>query len=546
MTTRHRKRLREAERNRTSGTALLELRKADLRAAFPRLVEAGRVLSAANEEKLRTAQDAITAVLASLEAPDDAAAEAGDTEAKCETCEGKGTIREGNMECPDCGGSGLAKDVKKEARRERLLRAAEAYSSSASDAADGAYIISLLLDLMSEESDEPDELPILQMAFAAITQWLQIEVAEIGTPEDLADSSGGMDLWGWEAARKRIADSGGPIARFSGGSTTKVREGKPVRGDLVAVSEAAIKEDGTGAVKIIQPGWGSSGYYAPEVLERDGPKVFTSGLKMFWDHPTLTEEFERPERSLRDLAGELTSDARWDPAGEAGPGLYANTRVFKPFAETVNELAPSIGVSIIAYAKASVGEAEGRTGQIIEELVGADSVDFVTFPGAGGQVLQLFEAARQRLGNPKPEEADMTVETDPKVTKLMVEATAERQRADRAEEALVLREAKDFVATKLAEAQIPDVTRARLAKVLALNPPAKEGKLDQPTLEKRVDEAVKGEIEYLANLTEAGKIRGMGAGGAGKEEDLTPQLEAAFKGMGLSESAAKHAAAGRQ
>jgi hypothetical protein len=326
----------------------------------------------------------------------------------------------------------------------------------------------------------------------------------------------------------------------------QVREGKPIKGDLVAVSEAALKEDGTGAVKIIAPGWGSSGYYAAEVLERDGPQVFTAGTKMFWDHPTLTEEWERPERSLRDLAGELTSDARWDPVGPpdkegkaSGPGLYANTKVFQPFAEAVNELAPSIGVSIIAWAKASVGEAEGQTGQIIEELVGADSVDFVTFPGAGGQVLQLFEAARQRLGNPKPEEAIMEVEKDPKY----VEMAAGRARA---EEALVLVEAEKVVATKLAEAQIPDVTRTRLAKALAANPPAKEGKLDKPALEKRVDEAVKDAIEYIAHLTEAGKIRGFGVGGAVKEEDLTPQLEEAFKGIGMSESAAKHAAAGRR
>lgn len=544
MTTRHRKRIREVERVKTSVIAQLELRKAGLRAALPRLVEAGRVLSAANEEKLRTAQDAIATVLASLEAPDDIAAEAGDAEAKCETCKGEGTIREGNMECPDCGGSGLAKDVKKEARRERLLRTAESYSSSADDASQGAYIISQLLNLMSEESDEPDELPILQVAFAALTQWLQIEVAEIGTPED-EDESSAMDLWGWEAARKRLTDSGGPITPHIA-SMAKLREGKPIRGDLVAVSEAALKEDGTGAVKIIAPGWGSSGYYAAEVLERDGPQVFTAGTKMFWDHPTLTEEWERPERSLRDLAGELTSDASWDPVGPpdkegkaSGPGLYANTKVFQPFAEAVNELAPSIGVSIIAYAKASVGEAEGRTGQIIDELVGADSVDFVTFPGAGGQVLQLFEAARQRLGNNKPEEANMDVEKDPKFLEVS-------QRAARAEEALVLAEAGKVVTTKLAEAQIPDVTRARLAKTLAVNPPAKEGKLDQPALEKRVDEAVKGEIEYLAGLTKAGKIVGMGAGGPGKEEDLTPQLEAAFKGIGLSESAAKHAAAGRR
>ncbi len=548
MTTKYRKRLIREGVIRESSTPTEAVVHAgevvissELRAAPARLAEAGRVLSAANEEKLRAAQENIAAVLSALEADAAEADEAADPEAKCATCEGEGKIREGSMDCPDCGGSGLAKDVKKEARRARLGRLAEAYSSSACDAADGAYILSLLLDLMGEESDEPDELPILQMAFTALSSWLAIEVAEIGTPEDVAASGdgGGMDMFGWEATRKRLAASGGPIKPREG--LARLRESKPLRTDLVAISEAALGEDGSGSIKIIAPGWGSSGYYAPEVLERDGPTIFAAGTKMFWDHPTLTEEWERPERSLRDLAGETTTAAVWDANGSAGPGLYAKTRVFENFAPVVNELAPSIGVSIRAYGKASIGEAEGKTGQIIEELVDVESIDFVTFPGAGGQVLQLFEAARQRLphgsSTPIKEAGHMEVEKDPK----FIEERAGRLRA---EEALVLIEAEKVVTSRLAEAQIPDVTRTRLAASLAVNPPAKEGKLDTPALETRIGEAVLAEKEYLAKLTGAGQIRGMGAGGTG-DEDLTPQLTEAFKRLGYSPDRAAIAATGR-
>jgi Zn finger protein HypA/HybF involved in hydrogenase expression len=546
VTTKYRKRLiregviRESLASPTRRPVpLLEIQSGRLHSAQARLGEAGRVLSAANEEKLRSAQEAIASVLSALEADAAETDEAADPEAKCATCEGEGKIREGNLDCPDCGGSGLAKDVKKEARAARLGRLAEAYSSSADDAADGAYIISMLLDLMSAESDEPDELPILQVAFAALMQWMQIEVAEIGGPEDVADSSGGgMDMWGWESARKRLLASGGAIKQREGARL--LREAKPLRGDLVAISEAAIGEDGSGSIKIIASGWGSSGYYSPEVLERDGPVVFAAGTKMFWDHPTLTEEWERPERSLRDLAGETTTDAVWEANGSAGPGLYAKTRVFENFAPVVNELAPSIGVSIRAYGKASIGEAEGKTGQIIEELVDVESIDFVTFPGAGGQVLQLFEAARQRLPlhSTLPKEADqMEVEKDPK----FVEMAAGRARA---EEALVLIEAEKVVTAKLAEAQIPDVTRTRLAASLAANPPAKDGKLDKPALEKRIDEAVVAEVEYLAKLTGAGQIRGMGVTALG-EADMTKELTESFKRLGYSPDKAAIAAAGR-
>ena len=80
----------------------------------------------------------------------------------------------------------------------------------------------------------------------------------------------------------------------------------------------------------------------------------------------------------------------------------------------------------------------------------------------------------------------------------------------------------------------------------AQNPPAKDGVLDKPVLEKRIDEAVKAEVEYLAKLSGAGQIKGMGGPGGPGNEDLTPQLEAEFRRGGLSESAAKLAAAGRR
>ena len=44
--------------------------------------------------------------------------------------------------------------------------------------------------------------------------------------------------------------------------------------------------------------------------------------------------------------------------------------------------------AIRADGTVGVGEAEGRKGKIVESLVVGHSVDFVTKPGAGGQVLQ--------------------------------------------------------------------------------------------------------------------------------------------------------------
>jgi hypothetical protein len=110
-------------------------------------------------------------------------------------------------------------------------------------------------------------------------------------------------------------------------------------------------------------------------------------MHMYVDHPTPQEEASRPERSLKDLAAVLASDAQWMENGKAGPGLYATAKVFGDHAASIAERGKSIGVSIRALGQARAGEAEGRKGPIIEAITTGKSVDFVTLPGAGGAVL---------------------------------------------------------------------------------------------------------------------------------------------------------------
>lgn len=324
-------------------------------------------------------------------------------------------------------------------------------------------------------------------------------------------------------------------------------------GDVIPLVEKAMRRDNTIALKVIQPGWGASGYYPADVLERDGPKVFAKGTKMYWDHPTPTEEAERPERSLRDLAGELVSDAKYLKSGPAGPGLYADAKVFGTYKEAVEELAPHIGNSIRALGTAKHGEAEGKSGPIVESLVAGQSIDFVTTPGAGGQVLQLFEAARGRATNPAPQ----PIQEDTPVGDELSESARQRFEAQEAEtarlrEALLFREARDVATAAIARYDLPDVTRARLVETLAKNPPVIEETkaLDVEAFTTKVTEAVKTEVEYLAKAAGIGdgQVRGMGEATPTdvSEADLDAQLTSAFAGIGLSESAAKIAASGRE
>lgn len=154
-------------------------------------------------------------------------------------------------------------------------------------------------------------------------------------------------------------------------------------------ARAVAEKPGVFRIDLITPGWGSSGYYAADVLEQAAADVvFPAGTHMYIDHQTAVENMDRPEGSLMNLAAVLAEDATWN-----GTALTARARVFSSYAPALAEMRESIGVSIRATAEVSQGEADGRRGQIIERLVEANSVDFVTKAGRGGRIAEVLEAA---------------------------------------------------------------------------------------------------------------------------------------------------------
>ena len=281
-------------------------------------------------------------------------------------------------------------------------------------------------------------------------------------------------------------------------------------GDIMALTERAVADDNSLTIKLIQPGWGSSGYYSPKVLERDGAKVFPAGTKMYWDHATATQEKEKPEGSLDRLVGKTLTDAAWRPEGADGAGLYADAMTYEKWGGLVNELAPDIGMSIRAMGRVKEGEADGKKGPIITELTAAKSVDYVTTAGAGGKVLQLFESARTH------QEDDIEMEKEMKELQEANDALV-AENETQATEIVTLKavrldgEIKAFVSETLAEAEMPEPTRQKLTTLLGTIPVIVEGKLDQDAYKVVIDEAVTAELAYLASVgTKPGAIRGMG------------------------------------
>lgn len=335
--------------------------------------------------------------------------------------------------------------------------------------------------------------------------------------------------------------------------------------------EATPGEDGSIPVLIITPGWGSSGYYSPEVLERAAPR-YAAGTQMFWDHPTRSDEQERPERSLRDLAATLSEAGHWEANGPRGPGIYSRMKVFPQFAEAVKALAPNIGLSHYAWGPSKEGEAEGRRGPIIEDITGVRSVDFVTLPGRGGAILEAFREAAASAPEPNPEQKTEEPMTEKTLTleslrtehpdlvealrrevensaavkeaqaqqekklaeaeKALAEARAENARL---KEAQTLVQAKAFVEAKVAPAQIPDLTKARIVEALAAAPVLKDGAIDEIAYAAAIEAAVKREAEYLAKVIGTGRVRGMGgdpAGGAATLAESEKALAERIKNFG--------------
>jgi len=324
-------------------------------------------------------------------------------------------------------------------------------------------------------------------------------------------------------------------------------------------------------LKIIKPGWGSSGFYPADVLKEDGPTAWQAGTHMYLDHPTAQEAKDRPERSIKDLAAVTISDPVYQENGIKGPGLYAKATVMPQYKEAIRALAPHIGVSIRAAGAFKEGEADGRKGRVITKINPSprNSIDFVTKAGAGGQVIAIMESLRQTeepavVSSEQQESHDDTLhqeaegmdlkEAQEQITALesdLKEANdknlEESARADRAEGALAILEAQGQARKAMENISLPAAAKTRVVTKVSADPPMKEGKLDVEKLTEAVEAEAKLEADYLESLGVTGKVTDQGA--ASSESGDAEVKESLASGIGsffnLSDDAAKRAANGR-
>lgn len=155
--------------------------------------------------------------------------------------------------------------------------------------------------------------------------------------------------------------------------------------------------------------WGSSAFYPAEVLARDASTAFPAGTKMFENHITESEQWERPVGDVAKLVGKLISDGQYEADNPEGPGVYADVEFYDSYVERINEIGEDVGLSVDGGADYVEGERDGRYGKIVTGIPFIKSVDVVVAAGAGGKLISILESAGPMAGIPIKTEGDQSM-----------------------------------------------------------------------------------------------------------------------------------------
>ena len=291
---------------------------------------------------------------------------------------------------------------------------------------------------------------------------------------------------------------------------------------LLEAKKPGEKDDGAGRyrIRIIAPGRGSTGMYTAPNLAESAP-LFVPGTHMFFDHQTMTEDWERPERSVRDLAGVFESGAEIMPDGS----LEADIKVYPSVNGIIRERWTDIGVSINGWSVEEIGP-DG----VVPVLAGIQSVDFVTRAGAKGAVLEVLESdGRWRVKNP-PTPSNPTNRTQEEqavkpeeIVKAVSEAVAAAMPAAIKEAAALLaadqeKKAKTTEAEKKAPAVDPYEAAAKVAEANDLPKEARVRVMEAVKRGAGVDDAIEAERAYIKAIAPAPVVREDGAAKTGGDD----------------------------
>jgi uncharacterized coiled-coil protein SlyX len=350
-------------------------------------------------------------------------------------------------------------------------------------------------------------------------------------------------------------------------------------GNSISLKESAYdKSSGKLTLTVIRPGFNTSKsrFYKESALKK-GHKIF-EGAKMFVNHATSAEERARPEGDVNQWAASLKRT--WVEADGTikGEAIVVDP-AFKAKLDNLSEanLLGEMGVSIRAIGEAYTEKIEGVETSVVENFIAARSVDFVTYPGAGGRV-EAIESDRhdandvdlitlEQLRERRPDlvqlvEAKLNGGTMDKTVAQLNQELTEAQAKGTKDTAEIARLTAEL--TKVTErVTAAESVQKKATATIELNKLLKESKPQLPEKAqerirsrfkeaedtKGMAEAIKEEAEYIAALSGKGGVRNLGESHQGEatpsKEEAEKSLIASFQKLGMSEAEAKIAAAGQ-
>ena len=174
-------------------------------------------------------------------------------------------------------------------------------------------------------------------------------------------------------------------------------------------------------VVLIEEGLSENGRYYPAETLKAAVGLF-QGVPSFADHAGDTDR-GRPERSIRDKVGVFANPqyGQWQVGGRLIEGIKARFKVVagwlrEALLEAQEAGEPGFyGFSINASGKVDRRQNAGKWVEWVEAITEVTSVDVVTLPAAGGQIVRLVASKRTTIGENEMEESD--------IKRLMQEAT---------------------------------------------------------------------------------------------------------------------------
>jgi len=235
-------------------------------------------------------------------------------------------------------------------------------------------------------------------------------------------------------------------------------EGTPNTERLTFYPSPTVSDDGalaynpqtrTAEVIIIEVGRGNSRdkhYYGADTIRQAAADKVFDGSQAYADHPSLQEDIDRPERSIRDLVGyyfntHVTEVKRKD--GTRVPALAASLKIqdgadwaIGLIREAIdyNKRYPDktyVGISINADGDVSPAVVDNEQVNYVRRITEAFSADFVTKPARGGKFLALVESSSGSHKQSKGEPVDKKIlESAARLQAQMASGEIDREETD--------------------------------------------------------------------------------------------------------------------